>query len=349
MKIVTALTLPSLGLLVLPTSAAAQSCSQSLDPNTIAPLNSIACLGNAGHQEYSCLRRYSPGTDCGVAGDLTVSDVRFGIEGAASGTGSQPAEIRIYQLAPGAAFTYANMGTPLNVTSLDIFDATDTFETVTLTSPVTVSAPNDLVVELFLFDGEAQGNVFFLGSNAAGETAPSYVASSGCGTPDPVTTASVGFPNCHFILDLESNVGPIGVNYCTAAPNSTGSAAVMSAMGSAVAATNDVTLTASGLPQNAFGYFLTSSMQGFVMMPGGSAGNLCLSGAVGRYVGPGQIQDSGAAGEISLTLDLAQTPTPTGFVSVMAGETRNYQAWFRDSVGGTATSNLSDGLQVDFL
>ncbi len=141
----------------------------------------------------------------------------------------------------------------------------------------------------------------------------------------------------------------IGSNYCMANGNSTGGAASISAAGSTLVATNDVTLTASMVPNNAFGFFITSQTQGFVMNPAGSAGNLCLLGEIGRYVGSGQIQNSGAAGEFSLAIDLTQTPQPTGIVSIAAGETWNFQAWFRDTdASGVATSNFTDGLEIDF-
>jgi hypothetical protein len=143
--------------------------------------------------------------------------------------------------------------------------------------------------------------------------------------------------------------GSIGTSYCTpAVNNSTGNPSVLTASGSLVAATNDLTLEASSLPLNAFGYFITSVTQGFVPGAGGSQGNLCLSGAIGRYVGPGQIKNSGTVGEFSLLLNLTQTPTPTGFVSVIAGQTRNFQAWHRDAVGGAATSNFTQGQSITF-
>jgi hypothetical protein len=41
-------------------------------------------------------------------------------------------------------------------------------------------------------------------------------------------------------------------------------------------------------------------------------------------------------------------PTPTGTTSVMAGETRYFQAWHRDAIIGIATSNFSDGVRVVF-
>ncbi len=130
--------------------------------------------------------------------------------------------------------------------------------------------------------------------------------------------------------------------------NSTGNSASISGSGNSDVAANDVTLTVTDMPQNAFAFFLTSQTQGFTANPGGSSGNLCLSGSVGRYVGPGQILNSGTAGSISLSLDLTMHPTPSGLVPVAAGETWNFTAWFRDAVGGTATSNFADGLEITF-
>ena len=141
----------------------------------------------------------------------------------------------------------------------------------------------------------------------------------------------------------------LGTNYCTANANSTGVTGVISAAGSAVAAQNNVTLSAASLPNNAFGFFLVSSTQGFIANPGGSQGNLCLGGNIGRYVGPGQVLNTGAAGQFNLVLNLNQTPTPTGFTTIQAGDTRYFTAWHRDSVGGSATSNFTNGLEIVFL
>ena len=155
--------------------------------------------------------------------------------------------------------------------------------------------------------------------------------------------------NAEMEITIQQGISGIGVSYCgPAVANSTGSSAEISASGSAVASDNNLTLTADILPTNAFGFFLTSMTQGLVMGPGGSQGNLCLGGSIGRYVGPGQIQNSGATGSFSLALDLTQHPTPMGFVTVMGGQTWNFQAWYRDSVGGMATSNFTDGLSISF-
>jgi hypothetical protein len=142
---------------------------------------------------------------------------------------------------------------------------------------------------------------------------------------------------------------PIGTRYCSpGVPNSTGASTTITATGSVVAANNDVTLTCSDMPNNAFAFFLTSATQGLIMNPGGSQGNLCLSGSIGRYVGPGQIQNSGASGSIQYALNLTQHPTPAGFVQVTAGQTWNFTCWHRDVVGGVPTSNFADAVSITF-
>ena len=133
-----------------------------------------------------------------------------------------------------------------------------------------------------------------------------------------------------------------------AANNSNGVPGSLAGAGSTVVSVNDLTLTAADLPTNSFGFFLVSQTQAFVVNPGGSAGNLCLGGGIGRYVGPGQIQNSGSSGLVDLTLDLTMIPTPTGLVAVAAGDTWNFQCWYRDAVGGQATSNFTDGVEIVF-
>jgi hypothetical protein len=115
-----------------------------------------------------------------------------------------------------------------------------------------------------------------------------------------------------------------------------------------IASANNLRVTAASLPLQAFGYFLTSRTQGFVANPGGSQGNLCLGGSIGRYVGPGQIQSSGQSGFIALQLDLTNMPQPAGSVAVQVGQTWSFQSWYRDSIGGSATSNFTSGVAVTF-
>jgi len=141
----------------------------------------------------------------------------------------------------------------------------------------------------------------------------------------------------------------LGTAYCDpAATNSTGLSGRLAAVGSVAVANQDLTLLATQLPASSFGFALVSRNQGFIPNPGGSQGVLCLGGSIGRFVGPGQIQQANGSGEWSLAVDLTQVPSPTGLVAVQPGETWNFQAWYRDAIGGVTTSNFTDALEIDF-
>jgi len=43
-----------------------------------------------------------------------------------------------------------------------------------------------------------------------------------------------------------------------------------------------------------------------------------------------------------------RTPTPVNIVGILAGETWNFQAWYRDTVAGQPTSNFTDAIQIGF-
>jgi hypothetical protein len=150
-------------------------------------------------------------------------------------------------------------------------------------------------------------------------------------------------------LELRGTVIEFGTRYCTANVNSTGQPGLLAGSGSLLVADNFVRLRASQMPAHAFGFFLVSQTQGFVANPGGSQGNLCVVGSIGRYVGSGQIQQSDASGSFALHIDILGIPQPNGAFAAFPGETWNFQAWYRDSVNGSATSNFSNGLQLDFL
>ncbi len=140
----------------------------------------------------------------------------------------------------------------------------------------------------------------------------------------------------------------IGEIYCAPGnPNSVGLTGTISANGSDIRSENNVTLTASNLPLNQLGIFVTSMTKGLIPNPAGSQGDLCVVGNIGRYNQVGQPFSSGANGSGSLVLNLGQTPTTNGFTNVLAGQTWNFQAWHRDLVGGP-TSNFTDAVSVNF-
>jgi hypothetical protein len=135
---------------------------------------------------------------------------------------------------------------------------------------------------------------------------------------------------------------PAPINYCLAAPNSTGATGAIGWTGSTRIQDNSLTLTGGALPGGQFSYFLMSASEAFVPGFGGSQGNLCL--------GPPQLRfnalplNTGGAGAVALTLDLTGLPQGT---TVHPGEAWNFQLWYRD-VNPMPTSNTTDALKVTF-
>ncbi|MEM1451403.1 MAG: VCBS repeat-containing protein [Planctomycetota bacterium] len=151
-----------------------------------------------------------------------------------------------------------------------------------------------------------------------------------------------------WLENLIDHERPIGEQICTSAiPNSTGSPAAIRARGSVQLTLRDVTLRVSSLPQNASGYFLTSQTQASVFPVSNSQGRLCLGGAIGRYVGPGQVQNSGSEGTYELVVNLSAMPTPNGPALALPGSTWTFQAWYRDA-NPTSTSNFTDAVVLTF-
>lgn len=83
----------------------------------------------------------------------------------------------------------------------------------------TFSPEDVLVVEWAIPTGNGgpyDGHFVLGGQNAAGETGPSYVHSMACSTPSPVTLASIGFPDAHWVMQVHGTSGPLMVRIDTA-------------------------------------------------------------------------------------------------------------------------------------
>lgn len=142
---------------------------------------------------------------------------------------------------------------------------------------------------------------------------------------------------------LCQGVAPVGTNYCTTNPNSTGVAASMQAFGSRTVSVNGLTLVARDIPSQQFGYFLMSQATGFTGNFGGSQGNLCLGQPIVRF--SQNILNPGQANSVQFGVDLMNLPQST---VVQPGDTWNFQYWTRDLNPGQ-TSNTTDGLSITFL
>lgn len=138
-------------------------------------------------------------------------------------------------------------------------------------------------------------------------------------------------------------------NFCTAAPNSSGTWAAVNQFGSLNATANSFGLRCINLPQRKFGFFIVSSAPTLPSTPANSSGNLCISPQFGRL--NSTVLRASTSGEVFTFIDLTTIPTPFGTTTVDPGETFYFQFWFRDTVPGSlgdVTTNFSDAISVQF-
>ncbi|MGA9770894.1 MAG: HYR domain-containing protein [Blastocatellia bacterium] len=211
-----------------------QSSSQA-----ITPLNSVSCNNGVGHTDNSYFRAFTL-SSFGIVNAFDVQSIDVGIEDAISGGAAntqaadhisrkkgkslgirpqgagQPITVNIYTSSTAFPAGFPGSLTLIGTASVNVADQSGTI----LNVPITGTAPagSQLVVEVFTPDGEAAGNLFFIGSNAAAETGPSYLLAADCGITTPTTTSAIGFPDMHIVLNVngcEQQGGGGGGTTCT--------------------------------------------------------------------------------------------------------------------------------------
>ena len=209
------------------------------------------------------------------------------------------------------------------------------------------------------FQPEGDATVFQMPGAAAG-TGLSTLDLNGRDNDDGTTQCSFfgGYPANVFasygiILRSALDDGTVGTTICDGVANSTGVGATLSSLGDLSAAANALTLDVTDLPLSVMGYFIVSQDSIVVMNPGGSAGNICIaSTSIGRYTG--DVLNSGMGGAVSFSPDLMAIPFNAGggmggTSAAMAGDTYNFQFWYRDVDGmGMPTNNFSSALSLTF-
>jgi hypothetical protein len=128
-------------------------------------------------------------------------------------------------------------------------------------------------------------------------------------------------------------------NYCPLSPNSYDPfGASLTWYGSQQIADNTFQLTTTGVPPGTSGLYYYGQNQTFQTFGNGYR---CIGNPSFRL----PIIQANPFGEIDLQLDFTQLPSGG---TISAGQTWNFQLWFRNIAGGGAGFNLSDGLSVQF-
>ncbi len=191
----------------------AVTITHSVDPvNVVA--GSVACNAGGLHTDNSYFRAFTLSA-FGINNLFNVSSVQIGIEQATSTSGSQSITCNLYSGAPGFPTGYPGSFTLIGTSTVTITPQNLTLYTFNVTGAVPVG--QQLVVEIFTPDGQTLGNGFFIGSNAAGQTGPSYIQAAACGLPTPGDLAGIGFPNMHIIMSVTGDeVIPVELTSFTA-------------------------------------------------------------------------------------------------------------------------------------
>ncbi len=191
------------GQMVLPFAPNSMTITESNDPVTITAGNSVSC--NAGapnyyHTDNSYYRAFKM-SDFGITQDFTVSAVEIGIEQATGNTGSQPIECKLYTTSSTFPAGFPGSLTQIASVSENIPDQNLTLYSFNV-SGLVPAGTNQLVVEVHAPDGQTTLNTFFIGSNAGGESAPSYLKAVDCSITNPVTTGSIGFGTMNIVMSV---------------------------------------------------------------------------------------------------------------------------------------------------
>jgi ComEC/Rec2-related protein len=138
-----------------------------------------------------------------------------------------------------------------------------------------------------------------------------------------------GFPGVTFC--------PLPTNYCVTSPNSADpSGATMGWSGTNFVSSNNFVLLAFGCPPDKTAIFFYG--QGQTNLPYGN-GRRCVAAPLFRL----PVITSDLFGDLQLSLNLNALP-PGG--PITAGQTWNFQAYYRDPAAGGAMFNATDGLRV---
>lgn len=186
----------------------AQTITQSTAMTVVA--GSISCnAGSPGflHTDNSYYRAFTLSAFPALTQpQFRVDTINFGVETANDAAGAgQPLTINLWR-------SSANPPTLASLTAVssDTYSIPDSasgtvFSANIASQPVFTVATDILVVEIFTPSGQAAGHSFFIGSNAAGQSGPSFIRAASCSVNDITNLGSIGFPNMHIAMSVSGN------------------------------------------------------------------------------------------------------------------------------------------------
>jgi hypothetical protein len=191
------------------------SISQTLKysaTENIVDLNSVACEQQFDVVSDNTFYRSFILSDFGITGDYDITSVDYGIENM-SGAPAEGYPVKVSIYATDSTFPEGNLTLLSEVTEMITNQHLQMHST-----PITATIPsgNEFVVSVSIesdavTDG-GNGEVSFqIGSNSDGEIRPAYLKAPACSLPNPVTFASMGWPNVHVIMNVKGTSDTAGI------------------------------------------------------------------------------------------------------------------------------------------
>lgn len=156
---------------------------------TVSPTGSVACGSQAnGYTADNSYIRVFKLSDYGITSDYKITNVSFGVQTANS---SFPVEVNVYNWTGGTfpTGTAALLGTAnVNVGTANQGTVVNTGTNLT----TTVTAGSTFVVEVYHDGNVTPPQSFYMGTNNAAQTGPSYIVSETCNILTPTATGTGG-------------------------------------------------------------------------------------------------------------------------------------------------------------
>lgn len=169
----------------------------------ITGLNSVAC-SNAGVISDNIFYRSFVLNDFGINDAWAINTVEFGIEALTlNGVTEYPVTVSIYTT--DAAFPTGNLTLISEVTDVLTEDVDLGIHATSIAANISAGAEIVVAISLVsdILDDGGDGLISFqIGSNLEAENAPSYISSAGCAIDNPTTTATIGFPDMHIVMNV---------------------------------------------------------------------------------------------------------------------------------------------------
>ncbi|MCW5519297.1 T9SS type A sorting domain-containing protein [Aureitalea sp. L0-47] len=186
-----------------PTQGYSEMQVLSHTPGATLQNGAVACAdtGGAGTTTNSWFRSYVP-ADFGFSGDFEVQGLQLAHTYTDVTGDGAPINVNINAWTSDMVFPMGSFTLLTSAALQGDASSADAVLDLSFDAPAVVDASTEVIVEFFVSDGVAIGKDVRIYNTADPETAPSYLASVDCGINDPVTTASIGFPDERIVLNL---------------------------------------------------------------------------------------------------------------------------------------------------